>query len=287
MRGLKFYIIIPAHNEAGYIGKTLQSLVEQTFLPKKITIVNDHSTDNTSGIVQEYVEKYSFVSLIENTSEAEHLPGSKVVQAFYKGYKTLDNDYDVICKFDADLVFPKKYLETLKTIFENHPKVGMAGGFCHIEKGGKYVLENLTNKNHIRGALKAYRKECFLQIGKLKTAMGWDSLDELLAQYHGWEILTDPSLKVKHLKPTGKTYHKKARFSQGRAFYQMRYGFWLTLIASAKMTFLKKQPGLLNNYLKGYFQAKKEKQAFLVSEDEGKFIRKLRWEKIKEKFLPK
>lgn len=289
---MKFHIIIPAHNEAGFIGKTLQSLVEQTFLPKKIVVVNDHSTDNTSEIVRGFVEKYPFVFLVENISEGKHLPGSKVINAFYKGFKTLENDYDVICKFDADLIFPSNYLATLSTIFEKDPKIGMAGGFCYIEKnlpdgkaGENFFLENLTNKDHIRGALKAYRKDCFLQIGKLKPAMGWDTVDELLANYHGWEVATDESLHVKHLKPTGKTYTKAARFKQGEAFYKMRYGFLLTLIASAKLGFLKKDFHFIIHCLQGYFQAKKEKLPFLVSEEEGKFIRDLRWGKIWERLF--
>ena len=44
-------------------------------------------------------------------------------------------------------------------IFQSDDKIGMVGGFCYIEKNGNWVLENLTDKDHIRGALKAYRKE--------------------------------------------------------------------------------------------------------------------------------
>lgn len=282
---MRFYIVIPAHNESEYIGQTLDSLVEQEFLPEKIVVVDDHSTDDTAEIVARFVEKYPFITLVNSTSEAAHLPGSKVVDAFYKGYKDLDKEFDIICKFDADLVFPKNYLSELKRIFEENPKAGIAGGFCYIEKNGDFVLEKLTNKDHIRGALKAYRKECFLQIGKLKPSIGWDTVDELLAQYHGWKIVTEPSLKVKHLKPTGKTYGKEARFKQGEAFYKMRYGFWLTCIASAKLAFLKKRPMLLYDYLRGYFKAKKQKLPFLVNQEEGKFIRELRWKKMRKKFL--
>lgn len=282
---MRFYIVIPAHNESEHIGQTLESLVNQEFLPEKIIVVNDHSTDDTAEIVEGFTKKYPFITLVNSTSEANHLPGSKVIEAFHKGYKSLDEEYDIICKFDADLVFPKNYLLELKRIFEKNPKIGMAGGFCYIEKDGNFVLEKLTNKDHIRGALKAYRKECFLQIGKLKPSIGWDTIDELLAQYHGWKVVTDTSLKVKHLKPTGKTYGKEARFKQGEAFYKMRYGFWLTFIASAKLAFLKKRPMLLYDYLRGYFKAKKQKLPFLVNQEEGKFIRELRWRKMRKKFL--
>ncbi|MEW7292262.1 glycosyltransferase [Aquimarina sp. 2304DJ70-9] len=278
-------IIIPAHNEERFISKTLVSLVSQTKLPKKIVVVNDHSTDTTEDIVNEFIKKYDFISLVNTNSSEEHMPGSKVINAFYKGYKTLDSKADIICKFDADLIFPTNYLEKITAHFNEDKSIGMAGGFCYIEKNNTWVLESLTNKDHIRGALKAYRSDCFDDINGIKPAMGWDTIDELLAQYHNWKIKTDESLQVKHLKPTGNTYNPKAKYKQGEAFYRIRYGFWITLIASIKLALLKKRPQLITDYLAGFFKAKREKQTFLVSKEEGDFIRKLRWKKIKRKLI--
>lgn len=282
---MKIYIVIPAHNEAEFIGKTLQSLVEQSFLPSKIVVVDDQSSDNTSEIVSGFIQKYPFISLVKNSSTEEHLPGSKVINAFNKGYDTLNEDYDIICKFDADLIFPKDYLKTIRQHFEADPKIGMAGGFCSILKNEKWILENLTDKDHLRGAIKAYRKACFLDIGKLKPAMGWDTADELLAQFHGWTVKTDKELLVKHLKPTGTTYNLSSKYRQGESFYRLRYGFLITCIASVKLAYLKNDLRLFKDYLHGYSKAKKEKQPFLVTKEEGRFIRKLRWEKMRKKIL--
>ncbi len=282
---MNIYIVIPAHNEEQFIAKTLESLAKQTIPPKKIVVVNDNSTDKTRDIITQYTATYDFISLLDTNSSTDHLPGSKVINAFTQGYKTLVNDFDIICKFDADLIFPPNYLEKISEHFNQNQSIGMVGGFCYIEKNKEWVLENLTNKDHIRGALKAYRKSCFDDIGGLKPAMGWDTIDELLAQYHQWEIKTDESLPVKHLKPTGNRYNPKARYKQGEAFYCMRYGFWITLIASVKLALLKKQPLLIKDYLAGYFRAKANGKTFLVSESEGVFIRNLRWNKIKKKFL--
>ena len=106
---MKYYIVIPAHNEERFIALTLQSLVQQTLLPAKIVVVNDHSTDKTAEIAKQFVVDYPFVSLLNIPSAAVHLPGSKVIQAFQKGLETLDNDYDFIVKADADLIFPEHY----------------------------------------------------------------------------------------------------------------------------------------------------------------------------------
>lgn len=281
---MNFYIIIPAHNEESSIGLTLNSLANQTFLPKKVVVVNDNSTDKTEDIVDGYSEKHPFISLINSKSSNQHLPGSKIINAFYKGYETLDTNYDVICKFDADLIFPDNYLEQLTNHFKQNKKLGMAAGFCYIEKNNDWILENLTRKDHIRGALKAYRKDCFLGIGKLKPSMGWDTVDELLAKFYNWEILTDESLHVKHLKPTGISYNKASKYLQGEAMYKMRYGFTITLISALKLAYKKGSISLFKDYMAGYFKAKKENVEYLVSTKEGDFIRDLRWKGILKKF---
>lgn len=281
---MNFYIIIPAHNEEAYIGKTLESLVLQTLSPKQVIVVNDNSSDNTLSILEDYALKHNWITIINTTSSNKHLPGSKIINAFNKGLKNLDENYDIVCKFDADLIFPSNYLEKIAFHFNTNKKLGMASGFCYIEKDGKWILENLTSKDHIRGALKAYRKACFLQIGKLKASIGWDTVDELLAKYNNWEILTDESLHVKHLKPTGKSYNKAAKYLQGAAMYKMRYGFWITLISALKLSYKKGSFKLFRDYMSGYFRAKSNKVDFLVSEDEGQFIRDFRWEGIRNKF---
>jgi glycosyltransferase involved in cell wall biosynthesis len=282
---LNFYIIIPAHNEESSIGLTLDSLVNQTLQPKRIVVVNDNSTDTTQDIIESYTSKYSWIDLVNSKSSNEHLPGSKIINAFYKGYESLDSNYDVLCKFDADLIFPKNYLEQLSIHFNKNEKLGMVSGFCHIKKNGDWILENLTRKDHIRGALKAYRQDCFLQIGKLKPSMGWDTVDELLAKFYGWELLTDESLHVKHLKPTGISYNKASKYLQGEAMFKMRYGLIITCVSALKLAYKKGGFSLFIDYLAGYFKAKKENIEFLVSEEEGKFIRDLRWKGILNKFI--
>jgi len=277
---LNFYLVIPAHNEAKVIDLTLESLTNQTLLPKRVVVVNDNSTDDTALVVNRFTQIHSWISLINLSSSNDHLPGSKIIKAFYKGYQALDENYDVICKFDADLIFPHNYLEKIASHFNANKKLGMASGFCHIEKNGQWQLENLTRKDHIRGGLKAYRKSCFLDIGKLKPSMGWDTVDELLAKYYGWDILTDDTLHVKHLKPTGQSYSKASKYLQGEAMYKMRYGFVLTLISGAKLAYRKGRIALIKNYIAGFFKAKKQKVEFLVTKKEGQFIRKLRWKGI-------
>lgn len=299
---MNYYIVIPAYNEEKYISRTLQSLASQTILPKKVVVVNDNSTDQTANIIIDFAKNHSFITLVDTTSDAIHLPGSKVIRAFYKGFEILDDQYDIIVKLDADLILPNNYFETIIGHFENDSTIGMAGGFAYIENKIKknqfernskqnieteteWVLENLTNKDHIRGAFKAYRKACFQQIGGLKPAMGWDTVDELLCRFYNWNIFTDATLKVKHLKPTGENYNKTARYKQGEAFYTLGYGFLITAIASAKLAIMKKKPLLFIDYIIGFWKAKMNNTPLLVTTEQAQFIRAHRLKKIKEKLM--
>lgn len=282
---MNYYVVIPAHNEASLITLTLDSLISQTLLPKKVVIVNDNSTDNTAEIVLAYAKDYPFIALVNKESSAIHLPGSKVIQAFNAGLASLDDEYDIMMKADADLIFPNNYFETIVKHFKSNETIGMVGGFCYIEKNGEWILENLTDKDHIRGALKAYRKETFKQIGGLKAQMGWDTVDELLCKFYNWKVITDASLHVKHLKPTGANYNKTARYKQGEAFYTLGYGFLITAIASAKLAMMKKKPLLFMDYIRGFWKAKAAKTPLMVTKEQAQFIRKYRLTKMKEKLM--
>ncbi|MGB5819224.1 MAG: glycosyltransferase family 2 protein [Saonia sp.] len=283
---MKYYIIIPAHNEEVYLADTLNSVLKQHHLPQRVVIVNDNSTDKTEAIIDSFTTKNTMFQKLNATSSTIHMPGSKVINAFNKGLKLLDSDYDFLVKLDADIILPKNYFQKISEIFKTHPKIGVAGGFAfEKDKHGEWKLNHPMDKNHVRGAFKAYSKACFTAMGGLKNAMGWDTLDELLAQYKGFETYTEESLKVKHLRPIGKAYNKKAKLLQGKAMYTMRYGFLITCIASLKMAFKQGKTQAFFDNLKGYFKAKKEKEPFLITKEEGQFIRRLRWKNIREKLF--
>ncbi|MFT6354558.1 MAG: hypothetical protein ACJAXD_001548, partial [Cryomorphaceae bacterium] len=92
-----------------------------------------------------------------------------------------------------------------------------------------------------------------------------------------------PELKVKHLKPTGASYSPKARYYKGEALYRMGYGFLLTLIASIKLATSEKSIVRLFDHMLGFLKAKFSSQSKMVTIEEERFIRKYRWERIRQK----
>ncbi|MDT0648961.1 glycosyltransferase family 2 protein [Autumnicola edwardsiae] len=283
---MKLSIIIPAYNEEANIADCLSSFVSQTRQPDELIIADDNSTDKTFLVAQEFSRKHTWIKAYRHKSESLHMPGSKIISNFYFGLSHSNGNYDLIGKFDADVLLPPDYFQEIVKNFQKHPDLGMCAGNVYVQnKKSEWVHEKISDKEHIRGPVKLYSAECFEKIGGLKASIGWDTVDELLAKYYNFRTLTIPGLKVKHLRPTGKSYNPEAKKLQGEALYKMRYGFKLAFLSALKMSINYKDAEILQEYLAGYSKAKKEKQPFLVSEEEGRFIRNFRWKNIRKKLF--
>ena len=282
---MKVCIIIPIFNEQDFIKKSIESLIGQTTKPAEVIYVNDNSTDNSKNIIENLIKSHEWIRLIDRESIQEHMPGSKVVEAFNFGLKHLKTKFDIICKFDGDIVLPKNYIEKIVEIFNKKQSIGIVGGNLYIFKKDKWIYENIAAKTHVRGPIKAYRAKCFDEIDGLKSSIGWDTVDVLLAQKKGWLIRTDKNLIVKHLKPTGQKYSLKSKMLQGEALYIMRFGFVLSMLSLLKSSLNNESISRLFFGFIGYVKTFLKQKPFIVTEDEGIFIRKFRWKIIYEKYL--
>ena len=282
---MKVCIIIPVFNEQDFIKNSVESLINQTIKPAEVIYVNDNSTDNSKNIIKNLTGKYEWIRIIDHKSVQEHIPGGKVIEAFNFGLKNLETQFDVICKFDGDIVLPTNYIEKIIEIFDKKEKVGITGGNLYILRNGKWIYENIAAKTHVRGPIKAYRAECFNDIKGLKSSIGWDTVDVLLAQKKGWLIYTDKNLIVKHLKPTGQKYSLKSKILQGESLYKMRFGFILSILSLLKSSFNNCSIFRLFFGFVGYFISFLKQKPFIVTEEEGVYIRNFRWRVIYEKYL--
>ena len=301
---MKFLIIIPAHNEENNISFCLESLKKQNFQDFVCMIVNDGSTDRTAEIINNFKNQDSRFRVLD-LETSEHSPGAKVVRTFDKGLQALEwKDFDVVGKYDADIVFPTNYIEKINQTFETNPKAGIVSGLVYIKKyksnseiknlrnpnenwldfsnkNNEWVFENLSSKNHVRGPIKAYRKECFEDINGLRAVLGWDNLDILLAKKHGWDVVTIKDLWVKHLRPTAYKYKSQKAEKLGQYFYNIGLSLPLAMISSAKSSFKNRSAKeffiTINSFLK-----QKERQN--LSTEEIKFIRNLRWKEFFKNF---
>nr|WP_297785018.1 glycosyltransferase [uncultured Allomuricauda sp.] len=276
---MRISIVIPAHNEASYLKDCLDSFVAQTYLPNELIVVDDNSSDDTFKIAQSFTKQHNWIKVLQRKSADEHVPGKKVVDTFNFGLERT-SEYDLIGKFDADIILPNNYFELIVNQFQANWKLGMCSGLLYIKKGDEWIYENISDKNHIRGPIKLYHKACFNKIDGLRPGVGWDTVDTLLAKYYDFHTLTLQELHVKHLRPTGHGYSSKKHQTKGVAMYKMRYGIVLTKIAALKMAWQARNPSLYFQVVFGYLKAFFQQQSHFVSKKEGKFIRSYRWKGI-------
>ena len=291
---MKFLIIIPTHNEEKNILFCLESLKNQTFRDYKIVVVNDGSTDQTQTIVNEFAAAHPDFE-IKNLEKSEHQPGAKVVRTFNKGLEVVDfEEFDVVCKFDADIIFPENYLGKINEIYEKNPKAGMVSGIVKIKKSvfedklafdfrdekKQWVFENISSKNHVRGPIKSYRKECFRDMNGLRPVLGWDNIDVMLAKKHGWEVITIKDLWVKHLRPTAYKYKNQKAEKLGEYFYNIGLSLPLAVISSGKSSLKNRSIAEFLLTMKSFLIQKGERN---LSKEEIKYIRNLRWSQIFKK----
>jgi len=280
---MRISIVIPAHNEAAYLEACLNAFVAQTHGPDEVIIIDDNSSDRTFEIASAFAKKHAWIKTYQRRSTDKHLPGQKVVEAFNLGLEKTSDHY-LIGKFDADIVLPSNYFETMRHQFQTNTKLGVCGGLLYVKKNNSWVYETIAKKDHVRGPIKLYRKTCLEAMGGLRLGTGWDTVDVLLAQYHGFQVQTVGDLTVKHLRPTGYGYHSKNYSTKGEALFKMRYGLILTKLALYKMAWQAKTPRVYLQGIFGYLHAIIHSSPRFVTPEEGRFIRRLRWKGILNSF---
>lgn len=292
---LRFLIVMPTHNEEQSLRLALESLRRQTYKEFKIVVVNDGSTDQSEKIAKDFCAKDSRFDLL-NLPSSKHQPGAKVVRTFNKGLSQENlEEYDIVCKFDADIIFPENYLARLEAVYRKTPKAGMVSGIVKIptkefepkvafefpQQSKEWTFEAISSKDHVRGPIKSYRVACFKAMNGLRETLGWDNIDRMLAQKAGFEIVTLKDLWVKHLRPTAERYKNEKATKLGVYFYNIGLSLPLAIISAAKAS---KSGGGLTAFFRTLKSFLKQSGERKLTSEEIKYIRKLRWKEVFSKF---
>jgi len=220
-----YVVIIPAHNEEAFLGRTLESLVAQTQAPLRVVVVDDASTDGTEDVVQPFL-KHDHIQFVKIHREPGRHFGNKVA-AFNRGLESLAGlNYDFIGNLDADISFEPDYFARLLDRFAAQPELGIAGGQVHSWSGNRFVSQEVA-PDSVAGAVQLFRRECFDAIGGYIALPlgGVDTAAEIRARAKGWQTACVPELQVKEHRATGWAAGSryKARLKEGRRMHAMGY----------------------------------------------------------------
>jgi poly-beta-1,6-N-acetyl-D-glucosamine synthase len=220
----RILVISPAKDEAKYIERTIASMAAQTHRPALWIIVDDGSSDRTGDIAEEAARIHSWIKVVRRPSGTRRRVGPGVIEAFYDGLSHARmEDFDFVCKLDADLEFAPGYFAELMRRFADDPRLGTASGKTHIPVDGRFVLER-TGDEFSHGVAKLYRRQCFEEIGGFVHEVMWDGIDCHRCRMLGWKAVSydDPELAIKHLRQMGSSYrsvyHGRLRWGRGQYF---------------------------------------------------------------------
>jgi len=279
----RYAIITPCRDEKAYARRTLDSVTQQTVPPSLWVIVDDGSTDGTTGILAEYARRFRYIRVIHIPNRGTRLVGPGVIGAFNRGCQEVELDaYEYLCKLDLDLELPPRYFGTLIERMEHDPRLGTCSGKPYFRGRGGQLISEVCGDEMSVGMTKFYRVECFRQIGGFVQAVMWDGIDCHRCRMLGWIACSwdDPEIRFIHLRPMGSS-HKgilTGRVRGGRGQYFM--GTCFPYMVASSVFRMTRRPRIIGGLamLWGYVASMLSRRARYDDQDFRRFLRRYQWD---------
>lgn len=122
---MRFSIVVPAYNEAAYLGATLTSMLNQGFTgPFEIIVVDNDSSDDTAAVALSYG-----VRVVRERERG-------VCAARQRGSESARGE--IIVSTDADTIYPPDWLARIDAAFGSERTVAVAGP-CRYEGSARWT----------------------------------------------------------------------------------------------------------------------------------------------------
>ena len=127
---MKFSIVIPLYNGAGFIENTLDSVLAQTYKDYEVVLVNDGSPDNVGAVARKYMTAHKGVEIAYIEQENRGLGGAR-------NTAIRNASGEIIAILDQDDIWYPEKLERMAEIYKDDPEVDIIRHSQKVRKNGK------------------------------------------------------------------------------------------------------------------------------------------------------
>ncbi|NQU35628.1 MAG: glycosyltransferase [Bacteroidetes bacterium] len=131
-------VIIPSYNYGSYIGKAIESVLNQTYDNIELIIIDDASTDDTLEIISD--EKYQGIKKIIHQNNKGN------VSTFNEGYRVCSGKYVVLLSSDDE--YNPTFIEATMRMFQNNSDLGVVYTEGEIIDNYGNIVGSLENNIH-------------------------------------------------------------------------------------------------------------------------------------------
>jgi glycosyltransferase involved in cell wall biosynthesis len=227
MSRLSYAIVTPARNERDNLVRLAKSIRRQRHLPERWVIVDDGSDDGMGAVADELAGEHDWIVVVRTGEGSDELEEGRRrgrdLLAFRSGLLALPAPVDVFVKVDADTSFEADYFERLIERFAEQANLGIAGGSCYELHDGRWERIKVAG-SHPRGASRAYRWALLDIVGALEPELGWDGVDEVMAELRGYRTAGFQDFGFRHHRKVGEREGRlRAGSATGRQAWYMGY----------------------------------------------------------------
>jgi glycosyltransferase involved in cell wall biosynthesis len=227
MSETSYAIVTPARNERENLQRLADSVIGQDHRPATWVICDDGSDDGMDEVAADLARRHDWIVVLSSGEAASDLHQGRRrgrdLLAFHKGLRALPTPVDVFVKVDADTSFEPDYFARLLAKFDERPELGIAGGCCYELQDGRWERIKVAG-SHPRGASRAYRWALLDDVFALEPELGWDGVDEVVAELRGYTTAGFHEFGFRHHRRVGERDGRlRAGSALGRQAWYMGY----------------------------------------------------------------
>ena len=151
-------VILTSYNHAHYIGKTIESVLNQTFKDFELIILENVSTDNSAEIIRFYKdERIKFVINPQNIGMVLSVnKGIEIARGKYIAHVCADDIWHPT-KLERQLEILEKD-EKIATVFTRVAVINESGEFVDKKNSYQRTFDNVRNQNSHQWLLQLFNK---------------------------------------------------------------------------------------------------------------------------------